>query len=290
MGRPGACRATRGYLGSRGPVKPRSLTLVDAHGHFYPCFLPETFLEAAHLNFERAARRLGVLAHQRVVLLADPGDSNTLTLLGDRLDEGRPAWTLEPTDERDSLVAHQRGLDPIVLIRGRQIVAEERVEILVFGARGGLDHGMAFEDLITGAIQAGGITILPWGFGKWTGRRAALIRETVDRVDAWNLFLGDSGARLAWTPMPALISRASRSGVWNLPGSDPLPFRGCERSVARRGVAIPGAVDGECPMTSLGGLLRSLDEQPRTFGEGLGLAEFLMCHGRLQLGSTDATG
>ena len=270
-------------------IERQPLTLIDAHGHFYSCFDANAFLEAANANFDRAAEGLEVAPHQprRLLLLADPSGSDSFGLLTSELESTPSVWSLEETREQDAVEASRSGVTPITLIRGRQVVAEERIEILSFGPSGELDDGLPFEILVRRAVDAGGITILPWGFGKWLGSRAKLVRRTITETTSGTLFTGDSGARLARTPTPSIIADAVSDGIWNLPGSDPLPFAGQEQRVATRGAMISARVDRKRPRASLTRHLRAMSAQPRIFGRGLGPYTFFKLHGLLQLGRSD---
>ena len=105
------------------------------------------------------------------------------------------------------------------------------------------------EGLLEGALAAGAAAVLPWGLGKWLGRRgrqvARLARD--DRFRAHPLFfLGDIAQRPWPWPEPALFAEQRV-----LPGSDPLAVAGAERRVGRYGFRIDAPFDPGAPTRTL---------------------------------------
>ena len=125
--------------------------------------------------------------------------------------------------------------------------------------------------------------VIPWGLGKWIGARGRLVRIAMESPEAQDLFLGDSGGRLARTPTPVLLRRGIRQDVWNLPGSDPLPFPSQQDRVGSRGFVLPGDLDPERPTPEVRRLVGELEAQPVTFGRGMDVLEFVLAQVRMQV-------
>ena len=100
------------------------------------------------------------------------------------------------------------------------------------------DLQRAVEMLQQRVKELDAMAVLPWGFGKWLGRRGMKVRETIDMAVPGQLFLGDNSARLFGTPDPELFEAARAKGIAILPGTDPFPFPGQERRVGRMGFAV----------------------------------------------------
>ena len=66
--------------------------------------------------------------------------------------------------------------------------------------------------------------VLPWGFGKWTFGRGAIINSFLESKEHPELFLGDNSGRPDFLPKSHLFAKAREKGIRVLPGSDSLPF------------------------------------------------------------------
>ena len=74
-------------------------------------------------------------------------------------------------DEAESLTASSKSGQDLSIVAGRQIVTAENLEILALGFDAGLDDGLPIDEVILAVQAAGALCVLPWGFGKWTGKR-----------------------------------------------------------------------------------------------------------------------
>lgn len=175
-------------------------------------------------------------------------------------------WTLSQTSESVSLLATHESGDTLVLLAGRQIPTRERLEVLALGR--GLDSpsGLSLVDTITGVRESGAIAVIPWGFGKWWFRRSRLLQATLSSVPVSGLFVGDNGGRPRLIPRSRLFELAATRGIFDLPGSDPLPLRWEIRKPGRLGSILEGPLDLSRPAECLMEVLRDLRGQPPLFG------------------------
>lgn len=266
-------------MGTVGPSS--SVALVDAHVHFHPCYEPQTFLEGALRNFRRGAAEL-VLAQPWTgyLLLTESAGAHWFRRWRDGLNASG-GWRFEPTPEEESLLA-VNGTLRLILIAGRQIVVRERLEVLALGKDLELPDGLPLADTLEWVRESGALPVLPWGFGKWWGRRGAVVAETLEQDG--ELFLGDNAGRHG--PIPALFRRARKLGIRLLPGSDPLPFSRHAGLAGSYGFVLPHAVDEDRPAETL---LRRIREsgQPRAFGRRAGLPRFLRDQVGMQLHNSE---
>jgi hypothetical protein len=277
--------------------------LVDAHVHFHPGFDRESFLDAAWENLLRWARGLGAGREQTqaggadssplaaalftgVLLLADPpGWDSFDALTGGKGAGGR--WTVD--EPRGGAISARRADGAsLTLLEGRQVASVEKLEVLALAWNGELPARASFHELVKHAVDRGAITILPWGFGKWLAARGEKVASEIEGAVPGRVFVGDSGARMAGTPVPALLRRAAERHVYNLPGSDPFPLSSHERRAGSRGFVLTGELSPEDPAESFRALLGALAEQPPTFGGGMGPLRFLSSQLRLRIGSHGA--
>jgi hypothetical protein len=253
-----------------------SVALVDSHVHFHSCYDLSAFLGGALRNFRKAGAGVGYL------LLSESAGAHWFRRWRDGLKiEG---WRFEPTGEEESLRAVNGTGERLILVAGRQIVARERLEVLALGKDLELPDGLPMAETLERVRESGALPVLPWGFGKWWGRRGTVVAETLEQDG--ELFLGDNAGRHG--PEPALFRRARKLGVRVLPGSDPLPFSRHAGLAGSYGFVLSHAVDLDRPAETL---LRRIREsgQPRAFGRRAGLPRFLRDQVGMQLRSAEVT-
>jgi hypothetical protein len=224
---------------------PVHAALVDAHVHFHACFDPDVFLASARANFRAAADELGIDAgFSAYLLLTESADAHWFAQLQERVSTGwtaSEAWAVQATgDARELRLVHTDGA-ALSVVAGRQIVTAEKLEVLALGMASTVPDGYPVVETLRRVSSLGAIPVIPWGFGKWLGRRGDRVRELVEAAAPAQLFLGDNSGRLAGTAEPPLFELARRKGIGVLPGTDPFPFRDHARRVGRMGFAVQTA-------------------------------------------------
>jgi hypothetical protein len=207
------------------------MIFVDAHVHIYDCFDLEMFLDSAFDNFSSEALRSGnshnftgalLLTESRRINWFDRLRTYTGNSLGHKPKKiGR--WSFHPTNEASSLWAWDDNNRTLLLVAGCQIVTKENLEVLALVTAKKCEDGRPLMEVLHVAQEDGTIPVIPWGFGKWNGRRGEIIKHLLQKTKDSALFLGDSGNRLAGWARPALFDFAETRGIHILPGSDPLP-------------------------------------------------------------------
>lgn len=227
------------------------LILVDGHVHFHRGFEAGPFLDSAHENFRDVARRMASDASFVGVLLLTegPGENGFERLVAqvnqqNETKEGVTSpWSTQDTEEHISVRFTAEAHAPILVVAGRQIPTRDRLEVLAIGTRREFEEGKRIRALIQDVTRAGALPVIPWGAGKWMGRRGRLVDELITDPDLPPFFLGDSGNRPQFWPRPGQLRRAEEEGIGILSGSDPLPFSGEARRVGGFGSALSGAGD-----------------------------------------------
>lgn len=230
--------------------------LVDAHVHVHPCFSAEALLDGAFRNFRRAASDLGHSEAVGCLMLAEMAGVH---------------WFRQFREEREAIVV--RGTERLVVVAGRQIVTRERLEVLALGRDVDIPDGLSLSEALHRVRESGALPVLPWGFGKWWGRRGALVEDAISSEG--ELYLGDNSGRPWFAGM--------RRGRLVLPGSDPLPFPDQAGRAGSFGFVLEGPLDLRNPAEDLLRRIRALREQPRTYGRGETLPGFLWNQASLQL-------
>lgn len=252
--------------------------LADAHVHFHPGYDREAFLDGALVNFRRGAADVGLPGpFTGCLLLTEMGDACWFRSLHAG-SAGGGAWRIERTAEEDSLIARRASGERLVLVAGRQIATAEGLEVLALGRDAGIPDGLPLAETLRRVREIGALPVLPWGFGKWLGRRGALIAEELAAGgdgSRGEIFLGDNGGRPGIGGPPQLFAEARARGVRVLPGSDPLPLPEHERRAGSYGFVLEGALDEERPAEDLLRKIRGLRGQPRVYGRCAALPRFL---------------
>ncbi|MGH8478645.1 MAG: hypothetical protein ACREXK_03460 [Gammaproteobacteria bacterium] len=249
--------------------------LIDTHVHIHGCFPLSGFFDAAHANFERAARAqpgsrkssqdgfIGVLmltetaradCFQRLSAWADgPADG----------DSGLGEWRLRHTEETGSVMAERRQ-QCLYIIAGRQIVTAERLEVLALGFEGFVPDGEPIRQVLDRVRSAAAVAVIPWGFGKWWGGRGKVVSALLKDHERLGFFLGDNSGRTAFLGRPAHFEDARRDGIAILPGTDPLPFPAEYGRAGSFGLVAQASIDPAWPAAEIKRLLTStpLDMKP----------------------------
>jgi hypothetical protein len=238
---------------------------VDSHVHIYPEYDIGAFIGRG-LQVARSA------GSPLLLLLAEgyghhyfSALTRWMTGVDASLPEGLSQETLRgvpirPTSESWSLAIPGADSPGLFLISGRQLISSENLEVLVIGLEPGhpATESPARErparELIRGGLEAGGIAVLPWGFGKWLGKRGAVVKGLCALKEFSGhpfFFVGDILARGWPWPRPRVFDQ-----VRVLPGTDILPLPGDESRLASYGFRLQGNFDGSTPCGSLMQLLR----------------------------------
>jgi len=237
---------------------------VDAHVHIHNCYRVSAFFDAAAMNFRNYSSVVKLAGTQKFVLcLTETMGTNRFEELATRSceeSEGRethnPAWDFRGGSDPDSLIARHPVHGEIVVVAGRQIVTAERLELLALGSRRKWEDGLIASDAIDSVISSGAIPVLPWGFGKWLGRRRRTLQRLIEQFNDASLYLGDNGGRPRMISYPGEFTSARGEGMRILRGSDPLPFASEYNRAGSFGFYVGGLHGQESVWGALRDLLR----------------------------------
>lgn len=305
------------------PVGPPELggrSLVDIHVHFHPGFDELRFFRSAIANFSLAARALDIGGPwTAVMVLADGSGSRAFQSFRERVGQVRTGpLAFEATDEAGSVAVRISGQEhqlirkpgesgrngppcrsqgmivrdgpqaiedggQVVMVGGSQIQTAEGLEILALPALSSVPEGLPLEDTITRTVAMGAVAILPWGFGKWTFRRGALVSRVLEERRPWDFLLADTGHRPAWAPNPRLLRLGEAASMPVLAGSDPLPLPGEERRPGSCCFSLHAPGMDRTPAHTLRQALLELDKSPKRFAQPRSLGRFLLTQGAMQV-------
>ena len=261
------------------------MILLDAHVHLHTCFDPAGFLDSARANFRAAAQAMRRPNGLGCLWLTDTAEERSFRRLAQRgtASPRLGRWSLSETGEPTSLAARHESGDMLLLLAGRQIATRERFEVLALGSEHDFPPGQSLGDTIAAVHQGGAIAVVPWGFGKWWFGRRRVLAATLRSLPSQGVFVGDNAARPRLIPRSPLFDLAASRGIYNLPGSDPLPLRWEIRKPGRLGAVLDGPLDLSRPVASLLQTLGELRAQPPVFGVGDSFAGFVRSQVGLRL-------
>jgi hypothetical protein len=239
------------------------MIFVDSHVHIHNCFDLHTFFESALANFKVEAAGCGQeKSFTSILFLTESGSINRFQQLTEYADTGHlissngsKKFTFTRTGENSSLALTCDGIQKLFIIAGRQIVTQERMEVLALATDQQFQDGYPIEQVINIVIDEGAMPVIPYGFGKWTGKRGMLLQRLIEKRENSGLFLGDNGGRLKYFPRPSHFKQAEEKGIRILPGSDPLPFPSECRRAGSFGFSLEGSISPEHPAKDLTGIL-----------------------------------
>lgn len=251
--------------------------LVDAHVHVHGCFDLARFFDAAAENFSEAAQCAGLpWPGDAALLMTESAGADVFSRLrafaqsdGGSSTETTSKWRMKTTLEPASLLARNDLGDRIFVIAGRQIVTADGLEVLALATDRRFNDGRPSRTTLSEVIDAGAIPVLPWGFGKWLGRRGRLLAGLLNEVDTTPFLLGDTSHRLRILPCPDEFRIADENAVKILPGTDPLPFPSQVSRPGSYGFRIQGTLSAQTPAADFKKLLTHGEVIPYGRGEGL---------------------
>ena len=267
------------------------LILIDAHVHVYDCFSLPSFLDSAYRNFRAEACRQGKdLTFTGILLFTETSQDNWFRRLcacadNDQVvrDTAAKEWRFRRTAEASSLLAKSSEGHRLILVAGRQVVTAEDLEVLALCTDAMFDDGLPLAQTVKTVHKIGGLPTIPWGAGKWLGRRGALLTEFLKDTPATDIFLGDNSARPKFWSAPRHFRIAREKGIKVLPGTDPLPFSSETWRPGSFGFAIGAIIDPDYPANSLTSVLKDSSTDIQPYGSLESTARFLRNQVAMQL-------
>ncbi|MBU1567559.1 MAG: hypothetical protein KJ630_18275, partial [Proteobacteria bacterium] len=176
------------------------MILFDAHVHIQKNFALEHLFGAAKANFSKQLQQVSPGSPGTFFLLLSEAENchcfanlkNQATAAKRCFQRG---WRITPTKESESLLAVHENWpeDRIFLLGGRQIVTTERLEVLALATTISIADDLPLAETVNTIRHQGGLAVLPWGAGKWLGKRGQLVEAFLKNASPDRLFVGDNG-------------------------------------------------------------------------------------------------
>ena len=268
--------------------------LIDSHVHIYPMFSMQGVLDHAHANFTAAADYLSKRAHTKVsrpsdfvLILTESSGADVFQELMKRcsadeciLSGNEPSseniWTITPAEDGKALVATRREKEIIYLLPGQQYISSENLELLsIAEARNIPDQQYTLFECAGLVWSDGGIPVVPWGVGKWSGQRRETLINYLTEPSDFPKVIGDNGNRPFFWALPEFTHLNTAERLLKLSGSDPLPLQAHEKRAGSFGSYLQnGRVDPSLPAQSIKTMLLE-DSEITPYGNPAGLFRFL---------------
>jgi len=259
--------------------------LVDAHTHLHACFDLQNGLDSATQHFDHARSQLYLPPETAaVLLLARARNEPSFEALSARLErtEDRRWHVVSPVGSESVRLVRVSDEATLYLIQGFQIRTRSGLEVLALASTESVADGEELVHTVRAVQSQGAITVIPWGVGKWLGRRGRRVRQILDVARRVPIFVGDNSGRPQWMAEPQLFSTARSLGIYVLPGSDPLPVAGQELTIGRYGLLLEGFEPSE-PLGSVRDALLTLQAQPVVFGNRESWLRSVVLQTRMQI-------
>jgi hypothetical protein len=249
--------------------------VIDSHVHIHDCFSLEYLLDMAYANMSAVSNSADSIF---CLLLTESDGSRVFDAISH--DSEHPSlnfrnWLLVSVGESGAVRAEHAGGAQIFIFSGRQVVTQENVELLGLLTSASIKDGMPLQVTADVIREAGGMVVVPWGFGKWLGRRGEAVTRMLASEAPLVDFVGDNGGRPEFGWEPKIFKLATSLGIRILPGSDPFPFRGQEIKVGRASIALTGDFDSLNPVASLRRILHNEWRGVRMFRAPPSAGDFL---------------
>ena len=231
---------------------------VDFHLHFYEDYDPELFWQALcrNLAMDAIARHDDGIPFQRLALLTEAPGCDWFHRWAAPEASQPGGYSFAATSEPYSLALSHNNEILALIVRGRQIITAERLEVLTAGDFPAIEDGLPLARVLEALTAAGVLAIIPWGAGKWLGCRGRLLKKLASAPAPPRVFLADNPARPSFWPAPRVFRMMERQSRPVLRGSDPLPLPGEELRAGSFANWFEAEFD---PLRPLASLLKFLD-------------------------------
>lgn len=245
--------------------------MIDAHVHLHDPAHAMDDLQQAFDNFSRQKPT----ANTAVIMLAERRGYQVFNQLKKQL----------ITTEEDESLYFEHKSHRMLILAGRQIVTAEGLEILALASCTQLFDGLPVHQAIEHLHEEDALAVLPWGVGKWLGKRGKLIDDLIENSQPGSLFLGDNAGRPKLWGVPQF-----NSDLIVLPGSDPLPLNGSAQNIGCYGALMQARLSSQTPAAELKKLIRNRRTPLQRFGETSPALRFISDQLRLRLHTQTAVG
>jgi hypothetical protein len=224
--------------------------IIDTHLHIYPFYSIRHALDSLINNLQTAEPR-----SIKVGCLTERYDCDVYNQLA-HSPSADVTHAFSITTEGNSLhITNKETGKNVYLLPGQQIITSENLEILSLNCPERVKEGDSASQSIKSVLARGGVPVIAFGFGKWLGKRGAIVQKLIQEFGPEQIAMGDTTMRPYGWPTPKVFRKAGDKGIKILCGSDPLPFTGEESRPGTYGTLMD--LKGVDPVEAISGILRT---------------------------------
>ncbi len=268
------------------PNNNKKNILIDSHVHLYDNFDPDSFIESITRNFIKFGKldENEFKESVKMIFLTEAKENDFFTRIEDNsLPLKNCDIHTEKTGEEGSILLKQNGNELFYIIRGRQIITEENIEILSVGDGPIIKDGLPAAEVLERIRENEQLAILAWGVGKWLFGRGKMVKNIINTLEYPLLLIGDNSARpLLWIK-PLIYRKGDKLGIPVVAGSDPLPLNGEDEKAGSYFFMIKSNFDPKRPLNSIKQILKSDIKDIKNLGKRDSVFTFLKRQSKIML-------
>ncbi|MEN8154179.1 MAG: hypothetical protein ABFR75_09150 [Acidobacteriota bacterium] len=260
--------------------------LIDGHVHLYDNFDIDTFVDSITKNFKKYTdvENHEFSAAVKMIFLTEARENEYFSRIeNNSLPFRNKDIHAEKTGEKGSILLKQNGSSLFYIIKGRQIITKENIEILSIGPGSKIKDGLPAAEVIEILRERDELAILAWGVGKWFSKRGKIVKGLMKTHKFPNLLIGDNSARPSIWLKPLIYKEGEKLGIPVISGSDPLPLPGEEKKGGSYFFTINGKFDSEKPFLSIKKILKLEIKELKLSGKRDSLFSFLKRQSKILL-------
>ncbi len=251
---------------------------IDSHVHFYENFNPDIFIKSVTENFKNLSNKDETKFEKaiKIIFLTESGENDFFNRIkNNSLPMKNKDVHTERTGEECSILIKSNGDSLFYIIRGRQIITEENIEVLSVGPGQKIKDGLPANEVLEILRERDELAILAWGVGKWLFKRGKVVKKLLNSPKAPLLIIGDNSARPSIWFKPFIYRRGEKLGIPIVNGSDPLPLDGETERAGSYFSILKGNFDPNKPLESIKNILKSDTKNIKNLGKRDSLINFL---------------
>lgn len=255
------------------------LVVCDFHVHFYPSYDLDQAIASAYENFTKGPHFITVNDEKLryCIFLTERFDCHFFKAFceGKELLKN-PKYRVTIHEEDSSIEIKRESFPALYIFPGRQIVTQEKLELLCLGADPEIADGLPFEEAFALVKAQGGIPVINWAPGKWFFSRGQLVKKILASKTPQDLFLCDTTLRPSFWLEPLIMKQARQLGYHVLAGTDPLPYPGEEKIIGSYGLILNGGFNPNQPLSSARTLIQESISSAKFYGRRSGPLDFFL--------------
>jgi len=245
-----------------------SLVLIDSHVHIHGTYDLNIFFESVFNNFSYYASRIDKTKPWKAFLLLT--EMYAVNYFGKLYEtnsiDSSNKYIVQRTEEKNSVRITSSKGNEVFVISGKQIIAKNNIEVLALCTNKEFDEQQSLSSTIKLINVENGIAVLPWGVGKWSGKRKESLNKFLIDNREESFFLGDNSGRPTFWSEPDLFKIGNQTGHFVLPGTDALSIPSEVNKTATYGFYVYDKIDKNKPTESIKNIITNLTASPKHYG------------------------